>query len=92
MTEKEVLQKAIKSYGVDMQLTVCIEEMSELIKELCKAKREMAKLENIAEEMADVKIMLDQLEIIFGNSEDVTACYHSKVNRLKTRMYIEGRM
>lgn len=30
------LEKAIKTYGMDMQLTVAVEELSELIKEICK--------------------------------------------------------
>ena len=86
---KEVLKEAISRYGDDMQITVCIEELSELTKELCKFKRGEGKKLNIAEEMADVRIMLDQLEIIFDNSEDVQDWYKYKVNRLKSRIRIE---
>ena len=33
------MREIIDFYGEDMQLNICIEELSELIKELCKAKR-----------------------------------------------------
>lgn len=88
---REILKEAISRYGDDMQITVAIEELSELTKELCKYKRGEGKKLNIAEEMADVRIMLDQLEIIFDNSEDVQDWYKYKVNRLKSRMAIEYR-
>ena len=35
----DVLKEAIKHYGKEEQITVAIEELSELAKELCKAKR-----------------------------------------------------
>ena len=52
---------------------MAIEEMSELTKELCKVFRSLEKianLENIREEIADCKIMLRQMEIIFGDVDD----------------------
>ena len=60
------LEKAIETYGKDMQLNVAVEELSELIKEICKHKRGRDNIDNIIEEMADCYIMLDQLAIIFG--------------------------
>lgn len=68
-----LLRKAVNTYGKDSQIRVMIEEMSELTKELCKLYRahgapETSAVERkIAEEMADVQIMLDQMKIIFGN-------------------------
>ena len=40
MNRTEILQEAIKKYGVNNQCDVCIEEMSELTKELLKLRRE----------------------------------------------------
>jgi NTP pyrophosphatase (non-canonical NTP hydrolase) len=80
------MQEIIDFYGADMQLNICIEELSELIKELCKVKRGIPRPDNIAEEMADVKIIMKQLEIIFQNSADVDKWYAKKVDRLKTRL------
>lgn len=81
-----VVRETVNFYGPDMQLNICIEELSELIKELCKAKRGIPRLDCIAEEMADVKIILEQLGIIFGNTADVDKWYAKKVARLKERL------
>lgn len=84
--QRKVIKQAIKRYGFDMQITVCIEEMSELIKELCKVKRRQTNPAAIAEEMADVKIMLEQMQIIFDNSAEVERFYDAKIKRLKNRL------
>ena len=81
------LERAIETYGKDMQLNVAIEEFSELIKEICKHKRGEDNLHNIIEEMADCYIMMMQLEIIFGIEEDVIVeMYHKKLDRLEKRL------
>lgn len=82
----EIMRETVDFYGADMQLNICIEELSELIKEICKAKRGIARPDNIAEEMADVKIIMEQLNIIFGNDDDVNEWYTRKVNRLEERL------
>ena len=81
------LEKAIVTYGVDMQLTVAVEEFSELTKEICKARRGENNLENIIEEMADCYIMLKQLEIIFDiDTEDIRHIINNKIDRLEKRL------
>lgn len=85
------LEKAIKVYGKDMQLNVAIEELSELIKEICKNKRGSDNRNNIIEEMADCYIMLAQLEIIFGiESTAIYARYNEKILRLEKRLAERG--
>jgi NTP pyrophosphatase (non-canonical NTP hydrolase) len=89
MNRTEILQEAIKKYGVNNQCDVCIEEMSELTKELLKLRWESTQAgfqkrrENIKEEIADVQIMLDQMRIIFGDTSEQE---EFKVNRLKERL------
>lgn len=83
---EEILAEAIGTFGTDMQLTVAIEEMSELTKEICKAKRGAKNQDNIAEEMADVYIMLKQLEMIFCNSLEVDRAIEKKLKRLKLKL------
>ena len=81
------LERAIEVYGKDMQLNVAIEELSELIKEICKYKRGEDNRENIIEEMADCIIMLRQLEIIFGiGFDDINPTMMEKLYRLETRL------
>lgn len=89
MTTKQIMEQAIKTYGKAGQLTKAIEEMSELQKELCKAITEgstAGTLESIAQEMADVEIMLEQLKIIFSNRERVEDWKKLKIARLEYRL------
>ena len=76
-------EKAIKKYGVAMQTIVAIEELSELIQALTKSLRGFYNEENIAEEMADVKIMLEQLELMHNNKEAIQDYVKAKLKRLE---------
>lgn len=81
------IEKAIATYGVDMQLTVAVEEFSELIKEICKCKRGNNNIDGITEEMADCYIMLKQLEIIFDiDTGDIRHIINNKIDRLEKRL------
>lgn len=84
---RAVLKQAIETYGADMQLTIAIEEFSELTKELCKHKRYMDNTKAIIEEMADCYIMLEQLKMIFGlGSTVIDDVIEKKIKRLKYRL------
>ncbi len=81
------LEKAIKTYGKDMQLAVAVEELSELIKEICKNKRGSDNRNNIIEEMADCYIMIEQIRLIFGISHaEISTRYNEKIERLENRL------
>lgn len=79
----EVLRKAIDTYGESAQMIVAIEELSELQKELTKELRNKGDKNHIAEEMADVSIMLSQLSMIFNNTDKVLNWEERKVARLE---------
>lgn len=81
------IERAIETYGKDMQLNVAVEELSELIKEICKHKRGNDNRENIIEEMADCYIMLKQLEYIFDiDYNDIITIRSNKIDRLAKRL------
>lgn len=63
-----------------------MEEMSELQKELCKYLRGKYSPANIAEEIADVEIMLEQMKMLFCCADDVHDVRRRKVERLKERL------
>ena len=63
----DVYEIALKKWGEPLQIIMGIEEMAELTKELVKHLRGKGDYNHIKEEMADVEIMLTQLEIIFGD-------------------------
>ncbi len=82
-----IFEQAIETFGKDMQLNVAVEELSELIKEICKSKRGRDNRDNIIEEMADCYIMLEQLEIIFDlKPAEILMAIDQKLTRLKNRI------
>lgn len=84
--ESEVLHRALDTYGYDLQIMMVFEEMSELQKELCKYLRGKYSPANIAEEIADVEIMLKQMKMLFCCADDVRNERRRKVERLKERL------
>ena len=70
MISQKLLERMIQKYGESKQLDIAIEECSELIKAISKFKRESdkenihARITSIAEEEADVRIMLEQINIM----------------------------
>ena len=92
MTRDEILKKALQHYGANSQRIVAIEEMSELTKELCKVSRGEENAAHIAEEIADVRIMLDQMEILFDCRKQVELMESEKLERLLKRMKIYGKI
>lgn len=81
---RQILEAAIHHYGLGPQRDKAIEELSELIRALARCDDH----ENIAEEMADVRIMLDQLELIFDNREQVRNFELAKLMRLSERLHL----
>lgn len=86
INETEVLQRALDTYGSALQIAMVFEEMSELQKELCKYLRGKYSPENIAKEIADVEIMLEQMKMLFCCADDVRDVRRRKVERLKERL------
>lgn len=97
MPREEIVAEALRQWGEEAQLLMVIEEMSELTKAILKYRREHdpadigARIVDIAEEHADVKIMLDQLAYMMrrhdsGYSDHVTHFTEEKVTRLVNRL------
>lgn len=85
--EADILRAAVYSFGEDHQKRKAIEELSELIKELCKDLDGKGKPELIADEMADVGIMMDQLVLIYENEDDVAEHRKAKLDRLENTVF-----
>lgn len=99
MTSKEVLQKAINTYGVKNQMIKTVEELSELSQALCKSlvrlnytkektslEDDLKSVDNIFKEMADVEIMLEQCKIMFQCDKEVNRWKQKKIERFERRM------
>jgi len=87
MNDNEKLyKKCLDRWGTYSQVDMCIEEMAELTKALCKSKRAKRSKDwhaSICEEIADVKIMLEQMILIFDAKELVEWNYQEKLRRLE---------
>lgn len=81
-----VLNAAIMTYGVQAQINQAIQELAELIKELTKVHTDRFELRKVSEEMADVYIMIEQLQMIFKNEGSVGEWENLKVQRLEERI------
>jgi uncharacterized protein YabN with tetrapyrrole methylase and pyrophosphatase domain len=92
MDEKQLYCIDILHYGQEHQLTIAIEEMSELTKELCKSIRGYdSRRSNIIEEVADVTIMLEQIKLIFNiNDLEFLTAKNKKILRLYNMLEKEG--
>jgi len=88
MRPRDIYSAAVKKYGKDPQLIICMEEMAELTKELSKNIRGAKNVTSISEEMADVEIMLEQLRVIFGNRSEVDTIKADKLLRLADRLEV----
>ena len=65
--EKEI-ETIAEHYDLENQCRQCIEEMAELTKAICKdgRNRDIATILHMAEEVADVIIMVEQLRLLLG--------------------------
>ena len=81
----------IKKLGICSQRLMCIEEMSELTKELCKLERykgtekEQDIINNIREEIADVLNTVEELEHYYGYKE-IEFIRENKINRALNKL------
>lgn len=81
----EILEKAIKKYGINNQTWMIVEECAELLDALSKFKRCRVQYTDIITELADVSIMVEQLAIYYGWDEFV-AERRKKLDRLQARL------
>ena len=81
-----VLQRALDTWGAEAQTRMVFEEMAELQKELCKWLRGLGDREHIAEEIADVEIMLDQMKLLHNCADECKSWRLRKLGRLSARL------
>jgi len=96
MNHKNEFQQMLDKWGVDAQIDMCIEEMAELTKALCKYKRgkkfsqyHEGKSDEyfnaVREEIADVLNCVNQMAMIFGEEEICKIC-DEKVKRTMKKL------
>lgn len=70
---RATIDAAVVVYGKDAQVAQALEEFGELLTALGHYRRGRCGMPKVAEEAADVSIMLDQLAVIFGQTESNAA-------------------
>jgi NTP pyrophosphatase (non-canonical NTP hydrolase) len=101
MKQEEKLLKIINHYGVNNQQRKLQEEVFELNEAIISAEhsrcvgitRDVAPIgiEHIAEEIADVMVMIEQFKLYYGiTSEEITNIFWSKVDRQLERIEREN--
>jgi len=71
MTKNELYKKAIEVFGRDRQLRQLQEELCELSLELIHFNHGKGILQNVWEEIVDVKIMCEQISIVLFDKNDI---------------------
>lgn len=86
MKKNILYAKCLEKWNFNSQIDMCIEEMAELTKALCKAKRRKKPqkwLASVYEEIADVTIMLEQMSIIFDGEVAIPQKIEEKLKWLE---------
>jgi NTP pyrophosphatase (non-canonical NTP hydrolase) len=97
--DQELLKRAIEKWGFDTQADMLLEECSELIHAICKFKRVTPPvdpnttadlLDNLCEEIADVKILIAQFETDPIYEQKVSMWTGFKMRRLEKWLSIDN--
>lgn len=83
---QQVYEKALAKWGEKLQSTVAIEEMSEVIKEITKMQRGELNREHMAEEIADARIMMEQMCQMLNINDSVESWMDYKIAALKRKV------
>ena len=85
--DKRIISDSINHYGVNLQTTVCMEELAELIQAISKEKRGKSDKNHLAEEMADVLICIEILEQVYSVTDaELQEWIDKKQGRIDERM------
>ena len=95
ISDSEICRKAVEKFGIDIQQIVAMEELGELIQAIskiagweCSQSEDLEILleyiDNLAEEIADVEIMLEQLKQCHGCHIQADDYKRRKIEKLKS--------
>lgn len=87
MDKQKLFKEALKKYGLNLQIVMFMEELSELTQRLSKKIRNPKyNVGLIAEEVADVENMIDQFKMVWNLDPLVQKIKTQKLYRLKRRL------
>lgn len=84
MERREIYKRAVKKFGFKAQFLAAIEELAELQVEIAKELNgKRPDITNLIDEVADVKIMIEQIEYMLNIDVSVNARILKKIDKLK---------
>ena len=83
---KVTYNAALRKNGLETQMRKAVEEMIEHAKEICKIGSGEGSTVALADEIADVTIMLEQMALFFGVNDVVDKHVDMKIRRLQERI------
>ena len=86
METNEIYRAALDTFGAEAQTKMLFEEIGELMAAICQYSRGRDKVSHVAEEIADVQIMLGQMAVLFDCEEEVERMKLYKLRRLEQRI------
>ena len=88
--EKDLYERNIQYHGIEQETTIAMEECSELIKAISKCKRYGCvdkHRDNLIEEIADVLIIINELQLIYDiSNDDIENIKKYKIDRMDYRI------
>lgn len=87
VSTRQIFTDAVEKWGKDAQIGMVHEEIGELLQAINKVKRGKAGLVDIATEIADVEIMVEQLKGIYNLHDIVETEKNYKLNRIARKLY-----
>ena len=83
---RKLYKAAIEALGADTQQWMVVEELSELQEALSRLRRGRISPEDVADEIADATIMLEQLQLMLGVEKLTQQYVEQKLQRLQRRL------
>lgn len=83
---RDTLVEADETFGERLQYDLIREEAAEVIKAVSRFERGRVGEERVLEEVADLRILCDQIAVTQGEERDYVTLKHEKIERLKRRI------
>jgi len=92
MKKEDLYKAAIKHWGEELQYGMLSEEVGELLVAINKFRRGHVLKGTVAEEMADVLIMMEQIQVLLEIDNDLLKAYYlRKQKKLEKMLKEEGK-
>lgn len=82
----QICRNAILTFGVEAQMSMVFEELSELITAVARISRGRSSPNEVASEIADAMIMIEQLQMMTNCGPEVANQIEFKLRRLEKRI------